>query len=146
MAVQSNGMLVTAGGQGSTGIGQQAFALARFTTTGSLDPSFGGDGIVTTAFGGGAEAEGVVIDGSGLIVAAGAAGNGLGLARYKPSGALDGSFGTGGTLVQKIGYTGEQSFGLSIGVDPKGRYVVGAGATPKADSDYEFAAARFLSS
>jgi hypothetical protein len=42
--------------------------------------------------------------------------------------------------------TGEHSFGLSIGLDPKGRYVVGAGAQPGADSSYEFAAARFLSS
>ena len=51
LAVQSNGKIVAAGATTTAGI--QDFALARYASNGSLDTSFGGDGIVTTDLNGG---------------------------------------------------------------------------------------------
>ena len=47
------------------------FALARYNTDGSLDPSFSGDGKQTTDFGGPAGARAVALQASRRIVAAG---------------------------------------------------------------------------
>jgi uncharacterized delta-60 repeat protein len=84
------------------------FALARYSSGGSLDPTFGSGGEVATDFGRGGEgasADDVAIDPSGRIVAAGVfTVNGLvgdtrlALARYNPSGSLDTTFGSGGLV------------------------------------------------
>jgi hypothetical protein len=47
------------------------FALARFTSAGALDPTFSGDGRVTTAIGGLSYAGGVALDATGRIVVGG---------------------------------------------------------------------------
>jgi uncharacterized delta-60 repeat protein len=74
---------------------------------GSLDPTFGNGGIVTTAFGNVAfgnvdEAHGVLLQPDGKIVAVGASSAAgrvaFALARYEPNGALDATFGTGGKV------------------------------------------------
>lgn len=95
LAVQSDGDIVAAGftqlnnpGFGST---SSDFALARYTTSGQLDTTFGTNGLVTTAFGsnGGnlAQASGLAIQSDGKIVVVGFDGsstnnNGFTLARY----------------------------------------------------------------
>jgi len=48
VAVQGNGKIVAAGFAGPTGFN---FALARYTPSGALDPTFGADGKLTTSFG-----------------------------------------------------------------------------------------------
>jgi uncharacterized delta-60 repeat protein len=50
LALQPDGKLVVAGWAGFSGC-STAFALARYTTNGTLDPSFNDDGKVTTPFG-----------------------------------------------------------------------------------------------
>ena len=92
IAVQSNGKIVAAGA--TTTVGVQDFALARYTSEGSLDTAFGGDGIVRTDVGGGVfdRLGGIDIAPDGDIVAAGWTGTGctaaacflnFGLARYE---------------------------------------------------------------
>jgi len=91
------------------------FALARFTTGGALDNSFGGDGIVTTNI---RNVEGIpsadylnalALQSDGKIVAGGSSGSSLGnqeeflLARYLPNGSLDISFATGGIMEVDLG-------------------------------------------
>jgi hypothetical protein len=49
------------------------FGLARYNTNGSLDPTFDGDGKVTTSFGDSDTADEVAIQADGKIVAAGSA-------------------------------------------------------------------------
>ena len=62
---------------------------------GALDLSFGRHGMVTTDFGGdGDQANAVVVEADGKLVAAGSPG----MARYNPDGSLDQSFGTGGKV------------------------------------------------
>jgi uncharacterized delta-60 repeat protein len=51
--------------------GGSSFALARYNHSGALDPTFGGDGRVVTAFPGGALGNGVAIQADGKIVVAG---------------------------------------------------------------------------
>jgi uncharacterized delta-60 repeat protein len=71
------------------------FALARYRPNGTLDPSFSGDGRVTTNIGGNGWATCVAIDPQGRIVAAGGKGRHIGyvaVARYHPNGSLDHSF------------------------------------------------------
>ena len=64
VAIQPDGMIVTAGGLAD-------FVLTRHEPDGDLDPTFGGDGIVTTNVSGADEAFDVAIDSQGRIVAVG---------------------------------------------------------------------------
>ena len=105
VALQSDGKIVVAG----TANGN--FALARYTTTGALDPSFGSGGIVNTSVGLNDKACGVAIQANGSIVAVGLSDNDVALARYLPSGALDSSFGTGGIVQTPIG-----NYAIALGV------------------------------
>jgi uncharacterized delta-60 repeat protein len=96
LAVQSDGEIVAAGFTApvdiGSGPGTSDFALARYTTTGQLDPTFGNNGLVTTAFGANgsdlAQASAIAIQSDGKIVVVGFAGsltgggNGFVLARY----------------------------------------------------------------
>jgi uncharacterized delta-60 repeat protein len=102
--VIQGGKLVAAG-SATTGSGPD-FALARYDTRGALDPTFGTGGKVTTdfapVFGDADEVNALVVQ-QGKLVAAGSSFTGGGLrfdfalARYRPNGGLDESFGTGGT-------------------------------------------------
>jgi uncharacterized delta-60 repeat protein len=83
---------------------QGAFILARFTTSGTLDPTFGTGGEVATTFpniptGTMVYGEGgVVVTSAGKIVMAGDAGSDFILVRYNPNGSLDTTFGSGGEV------------------------------------------------
>jgi uncharacterized delta-60 repeat protein len=77
---------------------------------GSLDPTFGSGGIVTTTIGTAAQVNAVTLQTNGDIVAAGVSADSSGnnlvtLARYLPSGQLDPSFGTGGIVTTRVGKT-----------------------------------------
>jgi uncharacterized delta-60 repeat protein len=100
LAIDSSGDAVVAGTSGG------AFALVRYAPQGSLDPSFGSGGEVTTGVGeGSAEATAVAIDPAGRVIAAGGTGppepgeRSLVLARYTPTGALDSTFGRNGVVI-----------------------------------------------
>lgn len=74
--------------------------LARYDSTGELDPNFGSDGIVTTALTLPARASAAMLEPGGDIVAAGIATSGetsrIVLGRYRPDGTPDETFGKGG--------------------------------------------------
>jgi uncharacterized delta-60 repeat protein len=97
---------------------------------GQLDPSFGGDGKVTTAFAGDAGANAAVVQ-DGKVVAAGSAMAGstvdFALARYRRDGSLDRTFGTGGRVTTDFGGGGAQATALVVQADGK---LVAAGLTP----------------
>ncbi len=96
---QSDGKLVVAGVSYTP---RALFALARFNTDGSLDPAFGGTGMVTTPIGTYARAFALTLQPDGKLVAAGAYASGsqerFALVRYNPDGTLDTSFGSGGVV------------------------------------------------
>jgi uncharacterized delta-60 repeat protein len=107
---------------------RSVFALARYLPNGSLDPSFGSGGKVTTRFRVGNDdyATSVAIDSHGRIVAAGSALFGpadstrrdFALVRYHSDGSLDASFGSGGKLATRFG-----RIAGSVVLDSRGRIV-----------------------
>ena len=101
LLVMDDGRIVAAGG--ALVNGQARFLLVRLLPDGRRDRTFGGDGIVTTAFPGGpASAESVNLMPDGSIVAGGAVGDyptsALAVARYRPDGRRDRSFSVDGLV------------------------------------------------
>jgi uncharacterized delta-60 repeat protein/uncharacterized repeat protein (TIGR01451 family) len=110
---------------------------------GPLDPSFGGDGTVTTTIGtSDAEAQAIDIQSDGKIVVAGYSRDGSNLdftlARYRPDGSLDPGFGTNGVVTTSIG-SDAQAYGVVL--RPDGEVLV-AGYS-RDGSNYDFALAQY---
>jgi uncharacterized delta-60 repeat protein len=107
LVVQADGKLVAAG-LTHTDAGED-FALSRYRRDGTLDPAFGVGGKVTTDFAGGNDAAlALVVQADGKLVAAGLMNDGtadanFAVARYRPNGTLDPSFGVGGRVVTDFG-------------------------------------------
>jgi len=126
VAVQPDGKIVVAGhatNAARTGID---IALARYTSDGSLDPSFGTAGRVTTAIPGAASfGFAATLDHQGRIVLAArvSAGGGdeIGVARYGADGALDQSFDDDGIAVTAFGLG---AIPHGVAVDDQDRIVV----------------------
>jgi uncharacterized delta-60 repeat protein len=147
VAIQADGKVVAAGTLCCPG-NRRIFALARYNRSGALDPTFGGDGRVTTGFAGPTNATGVAIQADGKVVAVGTlspfTGNAkFALARYKPSGALDPAFGGDGRVT--TGFAGPtNATGVAIQADGK---IVAAGAhSALTGNGANFALARYKSS
>jgi uncharacterized delta-60 repeat protein len=145
VAVQPNNRVVVAGQSRDT-FGGSDVALARYLPGGKLDSSFGGDGKVTTDFGGIDEASDLAITFEGSIVIAGSTYpedvccSDFALARYQPNGDLDPSFGGDGTVTTDFGGRGD--FGSALAIQANGG-IVAIGTTFASDQD--FALARFMS-
>jgi uncharacterized delta-60 repeat protein len=147
IALRPDGRIVAAGASflGTTG----DFALARYNTDGSLDPSFGAGGKVSTDFFGfsdGANAVRLLPD--GRIIAAGSAFsssklNDFALARYDTEGSLDLSFGSGGKVVTDFfGFTDRAT---ALAVQPDGRIVAAGAANNLNGAGFDFALSRYNS-
>jgi uncharacterized delta-60 repeat protein len=139
LAIQKDGKIVAAGGTGEDGAD---FELARYQKNGRLDRSFGGDGKVTTDFGGEELANALVIQKDGRLVVAGfseAADQGaIALARYQKDGRLDRSFDGDGKVLTDFGF---HSLAFGVGIEPDGRIVVAGAATP--GTEFDFLVARY---
>ena len=102
VAIEKSGNIVSAGASNGN------FVLVRYAPSGRLDASFGRDGRVRTDLGGdGDEADAVVVQKDGKIVAAGMSDanddDDFALVRYMPSGNLDRRFGSAGRVLRNIG-------------------------------------------
>lgn len=121
------------GGSGKTllvgEVGGVDFGLVRYRANGTLDPTFGGDGRVTTDFFGGDDgAWQARMLPTGRILVVGWAENAAGtdwhfaIARYKPNGQLDGTFGGGdGKVTTRVPH---QGFAYDLAVFADGSFVV----------------------
>src|SRR5262249_19153544 len=106
---------------------------------GTLDPTFGGDGKVTTDFASSNDfGQGAAIQADGKMVVAGFAQNlqnpantDFALTRYNPDGSLDTTFGTGGKVTTDFGSTTDRAFGVAIQADGK---IVAAGESVDASN------------
>ncbi|MEU7304371.1 calcium-binding protein [Streptomyces sp. NPDC007206] len=127
LAVQSDGKIVAAGGGGG------GVAVARYNTTGTLDPSFDGDGLVVTP---GASGQDMKLQSDGRIVVAGSGPGGFKVLRYDTNGSLDTGFGTGGQVTTGFGGS-DAAHGLALQSDGK---IVAAG---QGGPDSDFALARY---
>jgi uncharacterized delta-60 repeat protein len=147
VAVAPDGKIVVDGNAASSK-GADEFALLRLDSDGTLDTSFGTNGLVTTSFSAGTDipsAISIEADGSilvaGVISPAGDATQPLGLAHYGPDGSVDIGFGNGGALV--IQGTTSLLPGASLLKQPDGKWLlIGGGSNDlpgfavRLDSDF----------
>jgi serralysin len=118
LALGSDGKLVLAGDVG-------VFALTRFSSDGSLDTSFSGDGLVRTRFPDefDAIAWDVEIQPDGRIVAVGSAGIDFAVARYNVDGTLDSSFSGDGRVTTSFNPRWGASIAFGATLQPGGKIV-----------------------
>jgi uncharacterized delta-60 repeat protein len=142
VALQPDGKIVLAG-LASTPSGAEDFALLRYNTNGTLDPTFGSGGKVITNFDdffSNDEALAIAIQADGKIVAAGSTRADFALARYNSDGSLDSSFGSGGKAITSFfGIAGEI---FNAAFQPDGKIIV-AGVPDSDSANKDFALARY---
>ena len=106
IAIENDGKIVIAGNGRPLGGSFNDFAVARYNTNGSLDPSFDGDGkVLTDILGNNDNAQDVSVGPDGKIVVGGRSwgiNDQFGLARYNSDGSLDTSFDGDGKLSSDI--------------------------------------------
>lgn len=133
LAIQSDGKIILAGFAYNLGGGTNDFAVARYTASGALDPTFGNGGFVLTPIGSGSDlGHSVVVQSDGKIVVAGQSSNGsneeIALVRYNSNGMLDTTFSGDGKMTVAVGT--DHAIGRSVVVQSDGKIVVaGSSAT-----------------
>lgn len=140
LAIQSDGKIIAAGS--SYNGSNEDFALVRYNSNGTLDTTFGTNGIVTTDFGNTPEVvNGLAVQSDGRIVVAGYRLLNqyfdFALARYNSDGTLDGSFGSGGKVTTDL--SGVDDLGRAVVINSDGKIIV------VGESNTDFAAARYNS-
>lgn len=148
-AVQPDGRIVAAGV--SNGAGTYDFALTRYQADGSVDPTFGRDGKVTTDFASSFDwAYALALQPDGRIVVGGvtdaSGSHDFGLARYLPDGSLDTTFGEGGRVIANLHpLSADTVYGLAV--QPDGKILAGGTTFPDAlvlRPNADFIVARYL--
>jgi uncharacterized delta-60 repeat protein len=131
---------------GNTG-GMSDFAVARYTPTGVLDPSFGGgDGLVDVDIGDADFASAVALDASGRIVVAGSTNPDIStpsqfaVLRLTSAGVVDTSFGGDGIVTTDVGPDGADTAN-GVAIDGNGRIVLAG--TSQGAADVDFAVVRY---
>ena len=136
VALQTDGKILIAGAKEYKGNStSNVFALARYDSTGNLDTTFAGTGIVTTEIGteiGSSDsATALALQADGRILVAGvtysgASSNDFALVRYMSNGSLDSSFGVGGKL--KTDFSRESDLAYALAVQPNGKILLAGSA------------------
>jgi uncharacterized delta-60 repeat protein len=138
VALQPDGKIIVAGS--SNNGNNEDFALVRFNHNGTMDDSFGKNGMVISNVSSGDDRiAAVTLQPDGKIVAAGSSNTDFGVARYLPNGEPDKTFGVNGIVVKSL-QNGED-LAMGVAVQPDGKIVV-AGSSFNGDS-FDFAIARF---
>jgi uncharacterized delta-60 repeat protein len=146
VVIDGSGDIVVAGSYFNIQTRNTDFGLARYSSNGSLDLSFGPDGTgkLNVPMRDGGQAEGLALDSAGHILAGGFASNGsdrdFALARFESDGTLSTTFGTGGKAFTNMG---TNDSGRGVAVDSAERIVMG-GYTNMGDNA-DFAAVRYAS-
>lgn len=129
VAEQADGKLIIGGITGP--VEEYAFLLVRYNTDGSLDETFGIDGIVQTTFGEGlSDCNDIVIQDDGKVIAIGIYVSSeeepgdLALARYNADGSLDETFSDDGKLLINTEPGGGHDGAFSAAIQADGKLVV----------------------
>jgi uncharacterized delta-60 repeat protein len=136
-AVQPDGKIVLVGRIGDIAANTSQAVVERLTASGSVDTSFGNNGLITSAAGANEADFAVAIEANGSIVTAGTYNGDFAVARYLSNGTPDPSFGTGGRVVTSLGGTSATAYCVAIAPDGS---IVAAGS-----SAGSFAFVRYLS-
>jgi len=139
--------IVIAGGGFVSATGHD-FLLARYTTSGVVDPSFGSGGSVTTNFEGtvSAYSQSAISDGHGGTLVGGDTGSANGaltVADYLPNGHLNPNFGSDGT-VQVTFNAFIATYGGYVALQKDGKILLVGTSTQPGTTNYDFAIARLL--
>jgi uncharacterized delta-60 repeat protein len=152
VAAQPDGRVVVAGS--SSDASGSDMAVARYTSDGTLDASFDGDGLALVDFGSEASARAVALQPDGKVVLAGWVSQPVGggccvsdfaLARLTSAGALDSSFNGDGQVVTDFlpGADNGHDAAQAVLVQADGR-IVAAGSGVAGAVSVDFAVARYL--
>jgi len=152
VVIQPDGKILVAGGAFPLFTFAGNFELVRYNPNGSLDTSFGNNGIVTATFPEGSYASALALQSDGKIVAAGTifvdfipgepSNTDFALARYNQDGAPDATFGNGGQVTTD--FVGMEDDAFSVLIQPDGK-IVAVGSANDPATYYNFAAVRYLS-
>jgi uncharacterized delta-60 repeat protein len=133
-------------------LGSAILSAGAQAASGDLDPTFSGDGKLTTGFRAGGDsgndvANGIAVQDDGKIVVVGgsgtrATGSDFTLARYNPDGTLDKSFSGDGRQRTGFGIYGPICVATAVAIQDDGKIVV-VGFTHQTSYDYAFAIARY---
>jgi uncharacterized delta-60 repeat protein len=148
-ALQADGSIVVAGEVGDDTADPSDVGVARFTSAGVPDSTFGTDGAVRLDYSGideSDEAESIAVQADGKIVLAGFVLSGVTLdymvARLHTDGTRDTTFGNGGHVITPFG--AGQDFGRAVAIQSDGAIVVAGSASSGTVTD--FGLARYLAS
>jgi uncharacterized delta-60 repeat protein len=142
MIRQPDGKVVLAG-SAIVADGRRDFALARYTSAGVLDATFGTGGLVTTPIGPSDDIAyaltlmpwGRLVAGGSARVSTGGPGNDLALAAYNANGTLDHYFGNAGTRMVDVSTFDDVVFGLTGDIGGARLWAVGT-AQPTSNQDF----------
>jgi uncharacterized delta-60 repeat protein len=146
IAVQPDGKIVAVGVTGTTTT-QRDFLVARFTSSGTLDTTFDGDGYTGTDFDNGwDEAYSVALQANGKIVVVGRSGivrseQDAAIARYNSDGSLDTTFDGDGRKIFAFTSDNVQDLVKRVAILPDGKILI-SGHTYSFATNYDFALAR----
>ncbi|GAB3021526.1 T9SS type A sorting domain-containing protein [Spirosoma pulveris] len=146
LALQGDKLLV-AGSNYNSETSALEFLIARYNADGSLDPSFGGTGIVTTDFGAGSSvfAKLIRVQGDRISVIGYKSGETeVAVARYNLNGTLDNSFGQNGKRVSPFPNGSTANITAIVGQDD-GKFIAGGNVTDPVTYQQTFALARYNS-
>jgi uncharacterized delta-60 repeat protein len=153
LAQGANGDVIVVGQTGPS-VSQSQWLLAAYSPNGTLDPSFGTNGLVyNSAF---TAAEAVVVypqtdttGNAGKIVVGGYGGGpanyyttpfAFDLARYNPNGTLDTTFGSGGMVTTPIGANSEA---WAVAIQADGKVAAAGESEPDGTGHWQFALTRY---
>jgi uncharacterized delta-60 repeat protein len=141
-AVQTDGKIVVAGTASTPKVGSDDFAVTRYNSDGTVDGTFGANGLVVTDFFGSTDqASRLKIQADGKILVSGTAFDPVtpstgvslfALARYSTNGALDTTFNTDGKFADAP--AGPIASGNAFAIQSDGRIVI-AGSTRASGGD-----------
>lgn len=128
LVIQPDGRIVLGGSaQRVPGSADWDFALVRLRPNGVPDTSFGDGGRALTPVTAGNASDSVealALQPDGRVVAVGSSASKFALARYLCDGTLDGTFGTGGTVVSAATAAGASGVAFAVALQSDGRIVV----------------------
>jgi uncharacterized delta-60 repeat protein len=140
MAVQPDGKIIGAGEYFNV-TSSYDVAVVRLLSNGSLDNTFGTNGIVTTRVGAGGDvAKSIALQSNGKIVIAGStrtttqAKDDILSIRYNENGTIDSSFGLNGIYIKDIG--GDNDVANSVKIQPDNKIILGGYATLNAVNNF----------
>lgn len=140
MAIQSDGKIVVAGtAEVSSGSKIYDFGVARFNADGTIDNSFGTNGVVTTNINANDIPEGIAVQSDGKIVVGGTSDEdgdaNYTVVRYTAGGAPDNTYGSGGIATYDMatfGTAGSKDHGHGMALQTDGKVLVTGFSAPAA--------------